>query len=261
MYLFIFAVLFGVISLGNDGMLIGYVFLVVAFLCELYEYFFSGVIIFHHFTQGKMIDDKPERLSKLKKTTESLAQRLHMQTPDVFILANQSKTIAFVAGPTPGDSIICVRNDLFVLLNEDEFEAVVAHECAHAYRYDTLRAYIVKYLSCVALFFTAREIAALISSTFGPLFELFLFLLLPSLCLVCEDIILPAFSKLGEYAADAKAVQITRKKESLINALLKIENMGKTEGLASAFVDERPSAKDHPPLHKRVARINSIKTG
>ena len=164
------------------------------------------------------------------------------------------------------------------LLNEDEIEAVLAHELSHIQHYDILIgtiaatiagaiAWIANIMQFGAFFGGSKEE----ENTPNPIIMILLSIILP----IAAAIIQMAVSRSREFMADEGAARITGHPEWLQSALIKLENYN-VQGLlpeatpetAHMFIINPFTGKDfsfanlfrtHPTTEQRIERLEEIK--
>lgn len=220
-----------------------------------------------------------------KATKEENAQMIHSleglciaaglpKVPELYVL-DDSAMNAFATGRNPQHAVICVTTGLMNRLDKNELEGVLAHELSHIRNYDTLLQTVI--VVTVGLIVMASDFVSRTSrrsskdnDSGGGIIALvgIIFILLSPLF---AKLLQLAVSRNREYLADASAVELTRNKDGLINALKKIstdveplEQANKsTESLyiVSPFKDkvERDNLfSTHPTTANRIARLEHI---
>ncbi|WP_444889629.1 M48 family metallopeptidase [Microbulbifer sp. DLAB2-AA] len=208
---------------------------------------------------------------------EEMAIASGTPVPDVYLIEDQAIN-AFAAGYKPCDAVIGLTRGCIENLNRDELQGVVAHEFSHILNGDTrLNIRIVGLLNGILIIgllghWLVRGIYPNSSNNRGriPLFALGLALMVLGYAgTLLGNLIKSAVSRQREYLADASAVQFTRNKAGIANALKKIggystgsnlssgraaefSHMFFSSGLKRSFFNLLAS---HPPLSKRIARL------
>ncbi|OYX53303.1 protease [Candidatus Saccharibacteria bacterium 32-50-13] len=209
---------------------------------------------------------------RLYRIVENLAITTGMPMPKVYIIDDQAPN-AFATGRDPKNAIVAATTGLLEVMEDNELEAVMAHEMGHVRNYDirvTMIAFglasVIGILSDVVLrmlFFggdrrdnvhPAMYIVGLIVVVLAPFIAL---------------IIQMAVSRQREYLADATGALTTRDSESLARALEKLQKYGQpmkrqSTTTAHLFISN-PLKKgfftklfsSHPPLEDRVKRLRA----
>ncbi len=201
-----------------------------------------------------------------------LSQQADLPKPTVAV-ADTRVPNAFAAGRSQSSATVCVTNGLLRTLDEDELEAVVAHELAHVKNRDVMVMTIASFLSTLA-FMVVR---------WGWLFgggrdrngggQVIVAIAVSFLVWVVSFLLIRALSRYREYAADRGAASITGKPGALASALLAIdgrmdrvpkEDMREQAEMNAFFVIPIRSgfigriASTHPPTEKRVERLREL---
>jgi heat shock protein HtpX len=207
---------------------------------------------------------------RLYRIVENLAITLGIQTPKVYII-NDSAPNAFATGRDPKHAIVAATTGLIELMDDNELEAVMAHEMGHVQNYD-IRVSMIAFglvsaiglLSDIVLrmmFFGDRR-----DSNVNPVLlvvGIAVIILAPIIAVIVQM----AVSRQREYLADATGALTTRHPEALATALEKLQQYGKPmkhQNTASAHLFFSNPLKpgffsklfsSHPPLEDRIARL------
>jgi heat shock protein HtpX len=206
----------------------------------------------------------------------NLATRAQLPMPKVYIIPNDQPN-AFATGRDPQHAAVAVTEGIQRILSRDELAGVIGHELAHIKNRDiligTIAATIAGAISMIAniaqfsmLFGGGRSddeeggtnpVAALISIIVAP---------------IAAMLIQMAISRAREYVADEDGARIAGNPRSLSNALRKLHNaaqqipMAATPATAHMFIVSPFSGgglvslfSTHPPMEKRVARLESMR--
>ena len=201
-----------------------------------------------------------------------LSQQADLPKPTVAV-ADTRVPNAFAAGRSQSSATVCVTDGLLRTLDEDELEAVVAHELAHVKNRVVMVMTIASFLSTLA-FMVVR---------WGWLFgggrdrngggQVIVAIAVSFLVWVVSFLLIRALSRYREYAADRGAASITGKPGALASALLAIdgrmdrvpkEDMREQAEMNAFFVIPIRSgfigriASTHPPTEKRVERLREL---
>lgn len=217
-----------------------------------------------------------EEYRQLNDILEGLCLATGLPMPKLYIMEDSAMN-AFATGRNPKHAVICVTTGLLNRLDKYEIEGVLAHELSHIKNYDILLSTVV-----VVMVGFIVIISDLFSRGFyrhskddddnkanGILMIIGLIFII--LAPIFAKLVQLAISRNREYLADASAVEITRNKDGLINALRKIdadveilENANKSsESLYIINPLKGKKAKDslwstHPNTLNRIERLQKI---
>jgi STE24 endopeptidase len=191
--------------------------------------------------------------SPVRSRIEELCRRLLFPIEDVQLLQfGRSLHLGYacIAGNGKHRRIL-VSDTLLTTLNEDEVEAVVAHEVGHAKHRDILKRLAVVAAGSFAGYFVIGLFCQIIIedpiSTMMP--AGFLSLLVASLsCLTWSSLLMMPMARKQEFAADSFSASSVADPESLVTALTKIyqQNLQMTS---------KARKHTHPPLPQRIENI------
>lgn len=205
---------------------------------------------------------------------ENLAITEGLPMPRVFIIDDPAPN-AFATGRDPEHALVAVTTGLLEIMDQQELQAVVAHELGHIKNYD-IRVSTIAFglVSAVAVLgdfalrlgsgrSRSRNNAAGILVIFGLAATLIAWIIGP--------LVTAAVSRQREYLADATGIEMTRYPEGLENALNKLQAFGQpmqqvSKTMAHMYISNplRPKffnrvLASHPPLQERIARIQEMK--
>jgi len=256
---------------GIDGMLIA---LLIAAAMNFFSYFYSDKLVLAHYNA---IEVDEQSATGLVEIVKRLSIKAELPMPKVYIIPEPIPN-AFATGRNPSNAAVAVTEGLLELLNEDEIEAVLAHELSHIRHYDILIgtvaatiagaiAWIANIMQFGAFFGGGKEE----ENTPNPIVMILLSIILP----IAAGIIQMAVSRSREFMADEGAAIITRHPEWLQSALIKLENYNAQELLPEAtpqtahmFIINPFTGKDisftdlfrtHPTTEQRIERLEEIK--
>ncbi|MDY0264738.1 MAG: M48 family metalloprotease, partial [Sulfurospirillum cavolei] len=116
---------------GTQGMLIA---LVLAGAMNFVSYFYSDTLVLRHY---HAVEVSRAQASGLYAIVERLARKAALPMPKVYIIP-ESVPNAFATGRNPQNAAVAVTEGLLELLDDEEVEAVLAHELSHVRHYDIL---------------------------------------------------------------------------------------------------------------------------
>jgi heat shock protein HtpX len=256
---------------GVDGMLIA---LLIAAVMNFFSYFYSDKLVLAQYNAVEVDEHSAPGLIEIVRR---LANKAGLPMPKVYIVPEPIPN-AFATGRNPNHAAVAVTEGLLDLLDEDEIEAVLAHELSHVRHYDILIgtiaatiagaiAWIANIMQFGAFFGGGREE----EDTPNPIIMILLSIILP----IAAGIIQMAVSRSREFMADEGAARITGHPEWLQSALIKLENYN-AQGLlpeatpetAHMFIINPFTGKDisfaslfrtHPTTEQRIERLEQLK--
>lgn len=216
---------------------------------------------------------------ELNNLLEGLCLATDLPKPKLYVMEDSAMN-AFATGRNPEHAVICVTTGLMQRLDKYELEGVLAHELSHIKNYDillsTVATVMVGFVVMISDLFTRVRFysndddndskASGIIMLIGLLFII--------LAPIFGKLLQLALSRNREYLADSSAVEITRNKDGLINALRKLTNDDTdlkvaNKATASMFIvnpfkENRKKVKDsllstHPNTENRILALQNIK--
>lgn len=253
---------------GQTGMVIA---LIMAGGMNFYAYYFSDTAILTHYNATEV---DPREAPMVYRVVERLVERADLPMPKVYIIHDHVPN-AFATGRNPQHAAVAITTGLLELLNEDEVEAVMAHELSHVRHRDILVATVAATIAG-AIAFIANMVQ--FGAMFGrnnrngnPILMIVMAILLP----IAASIIQMTISRSREFMADEGAARLTGHPEWLQNALVKLTNynsrgevQGATPENAHMFIISPFDGKDfsfsnlfrtHPTTQQRVERLEMLK--
>jgi len=191
------------------------------FLIALFFYFFSDRILLRWYHAKELNNEN----SPLYKITQRLAKNVGIQVPKVFIV-HSAMPNAFSIGRNAHAGIV-LTDALIDLLDDEEIEAVIAHEIVHVRNGDVFISTIVAVLSGILTAVTTFAFWLSIFSGFGqeedPAPNIIKFFFSSLLSPISAFFVHIFVHRSREFIADEQSVQIHGKTHKLISALEKIE--------------------------------------
>ncbi|MEI7917896.1 MAG: M48 family metalloprotease [Candidatus Saccharibacteria bacterium] len=205
------------------------------------------------------------------RIVENLAITTGMQTPNVYIIDDAAPN-AFATGRDPKHAIVAATTGLIDMMDDNELEAVMAHEMGHVKNYD-IRVSMITFGLVSAIGFLTDIVLRMMfyggdrdsedKSPVMMIIGIIVLILAPIIAVVVQM----AVSRQREYLADATSAMTTRHPDSMISALEKLKTNGrpmKRQNTASAHLYITNPLKPgffaklfstHPPLDDRIARL------
>jgi len=188
---------------------------------------------------------------------------------------------AFATGRSPNKATVAVHTGLLSLVNDDELEAVLAHELTHVRNWDMLTSTIaatvagaITYLAQWGWFLGGAygySGGGRRNNDGGNMISLLLMMVLAPLAAMLVQM---AVSRTREYAADEGGAKLSGKPQALATALQKIELWNKhrippgttsNPAISSLYIINPFKGSlmmelfsTHPATEKRIARLESI---
>jgi heat shock protein HtpX len=206
---------------------------------------------------------------QLHAVVTRLSQQADLPKPSVAVAQTKTPN-AFAAGRSQSAATVCVTTGLLETLEDDELEAVVAHELAHVKNRDVMIMTVASFFSTIAMFVLRwgwlfggddENPSALVAVVASFVVWIISFLLMRAL------------SRYREFAADRGAAAITGRPSTLASALQRIDtrmdavpkrdareraemNAFFIQPLRSGFVGRLFST--HPSTEARIERLREF---
>ena len=218
---------------------------------------------------------------RLRNVVEEMAIASGVPVPEIYVLEEENSINAFAAGFTPSDAAVAVTRGTLELLDRNELQGVIAHEFSHILNGDmrlNIRLMGILYgiliLGLIGrLIIRGGHHRSIISSRRDRGAPVILVIglglaVLGSIGVFFARVIKASVSRQREYLADASAVQFTRQKDGIANALKKIGGYSAGSLIKSADPEEvshmlfGTGAKffglfaTHPPLVQRIQALD-----
>ena len=206
------------------------------------------------------------------RIVENLSITVGIQTPKIYIIDDPAPN-AFATGRDPKHSIVAATSGLIDIMDDNELEAVMAHEMGHVQNYD-IRVMMITFglVSAIGLL-TDIVLRMFIfgdrdnnnNSPVGMIIGIIVIILAP----IIAAIIQMAISRQREYLADATSAMTTRNPRAMVSALEKLLKNSKPmmrQSTSSAHLffanPLRPGFMNklfstHPPLEERILRLQN----
>jgi heat shock protein HtpX len=206
---------------------------------------------------------------QLHAVVTRLSQQADLPKPSVAVAQTKTPN-AFAAGRSQSAATVCVTTGLLETLEDDELEAVVAHELAHVKNRDVMIMTVASFFSTIAMFVLR----------WGWLFggddenpSVLVAVVASFVVWILSFLLMRALSRYREFAADRGAVAITGRPSTLASALQRIDtrmdavpkrdareraemNAFFIQPLRSGFVGRLFST--HPSTEARIERLREF---
>ncbi len=234
------------------------------------QYFYSDKLILR--SMGAKIVTESEE-PELHQIVSRLCANADLPMPKIAVVKT-SMPNAFATGRNQKNAVVAVTTGIMARLDNNELEAVLAHELTHVKNRDMMVMTIATFLSSMAQilvqwlpFFGGGSRDRDSGSNFIVLF------LVSLVVWIVSFILIRTLSRYREFAADRGAAIMTGQPSHLVSALKKIsgfkvptEDLRKVEGPVSAlFITPAISGSSfmrlfstHPTLEARIAALQNI---
>ncbi|MBE0432039.1 M48 family metalloprotease [candidate division WOR-3 bacterium] len=222
----------------------------------------------------------PDEFRMLHNVVEEVALAAGVLKPKVYIMPTPSPN-AFATGRNPQNASLAVTTGLLEIMNRQELQGVIAHEMAHIKNYDILLMTVVAAIGGLIVLLRDFFLRSMLlggrrkdrrGSGQAGLILLIVGIALAIVAPIFVALIRAAISRQREYLADASGAFVTRYPQGLAQALAKLRDAGQrmeraSDANAHLFIAS-PFGKDrvdvvsmfatHPPIDKRIDRLNSL---
>lgn len=205
---------------------------------------------------------------RLYNLVETLSITAGMTMPRVEIIETQALN-AYASGLGPDDATVAVTRGLLDTLNDDELEAVLAHEITHIRNRD-VRLMVIATIFVGVLAYVGEMMrrqtsnGAIGRSVGGGDFVVVAVATMVAMLAGLFGVLTRlALSRSREYLADAGSAELTKNPEALISALRWIEGRAAIEGLPPSMEAMMISARidglfaTHPATDDRIAALQN----
>jgi heat shock protein HtpX len=254
----------------DDPLVGALIFLVIAALFNFIPFFWGDKLVLKAY-RAKIVTR--EEAPRLYGITERLALRADIPMPKVAIIPTHNPN-AFATGRNPRNATVAATVGILQLLDDEELEAVMAHELSHVTNRDVLAvtsaATIAGAIAFAARMFFWGTLFGGNRGMSGP--QLAAALLIAITAPIAALLVQLAVSRTREYKADASGAKLCGKPYALARALEKLEYGNARVPLkdgnpahASLFIANPFRGggfgrmfSTHPPTAKRVARLRKM---
>ncbi len=208
----------------------------------------------------------------LVSTVEDLARRANVKMPEVAIYPGAAN--AFATGAFRNHALVAVSTDIMGQMTREELRAVLGHEMSHVANGDMVTLTLVQGVLNAFVIFFSRAIASILANagngegnrrrSNGGIY--FLTVLVLDIVLgILASLVVFAFSRRREYAADAGSARLLGSPSPMIAALRRLGNLQpgvlpdslKAMGIAEG--DRKTSIwATHPSLAARIVALQNL---
>lgn len=239
--------------------------------------YFTNTFIIKRATGSKTLDRKENK--RIYNLVENLCMAEGMPMPKVNVIDDGSLN-AFASGINKKSYTVTLTQGIIDTLDDDELEAVIAHELSHIRNHDVRLLIIsiifvgifamVAQMALRSVFYASRGRSSNNKGKGGVILILLIAAALAAVGYFFSMLMRFAISRKREYLADAGAAEMTKNPMALANALRKISGNSEVESIKNADVAqlfiEHASMKangkrkmglsslfaTHPPIDKRI---------
>ena len=212
-----------------------------------------------------------ERERWLVATVERISRSANIRMPEVAIYRGAPN--AFATGAFKNSALVAVSDQIMVQMDRYELEAVLAHEISHIVNGDMVTLTLVQGVLNAVVLFLSRIIAYAVNNAMGEknrrrssgtyfmvMYAMQIFLGILASLIVC------AYSRRREYAADAGSARLLGTPQPMINALRRLAGAETSlpQSLRAFGIGGKSSTSiwaTHPSIEDRVAALERIRTG
>ena len=248
--------------------------LVIVTVILVIQYFFSDKITL--WSMGaRQVSEQEE--PHLYETLTRLCTIAGIPRPRLAIVDNNIPN-AFATGRNQKNSVIAVTSGLRTMLNQEELEAVLAHELSHVKNRDVMVITLASFISTAAWFifrsflFSGR--GQVRGGRGGRQNLWFLIPLIAAAVWIISFLLIKALSRYRQFAADRGSAVLTGQPSHLASALMKISglmarvptsDLRKVEGMNAFFIIPAISGSSifnlfstHPTVEQRLAALEQF---
>lgn len=221
---------------------------------------------------GAQVINQPRNADEawLVQTVQQLSQRAGIAMPEVAIYEGEPN--AFATGASKNSSLVAVSTGLLRGMTREEIEAVLGHEVAHIANGDMVTMTLIQGVLNTFVVFLSRVVGYFIDNLLrkndeessGPGIGYYISTIVLDIVFgLVASMIVAWFSRQREFRADAGAANLMGRKQPMINALARLEQMqtGELPGAVAAMGINSVGKlfATHPPLQERIAALQSAR--
>jgi heat shock protein HtpX len=220
---------------------------------------------------GARVIESPQNATEswLVETVQRLARGANLPAmPEVAIYDGEPN--AFATGPSKGNALVAVSSGLMQSMNQQEVEAVLAHEISHVANGDMVTLTLIQGVVNTFVFFLSRVIGFMVDSFLrrggdrsGPGIGYTITVIICQIALgILASMIVAYFSRQREFRADAGSAKLEGTPQPMIAALQRLGGLAPEplpSGLASSGIAGKAGAMSlfatHPSIDERIAAL------
>ena len=206
----------------------------------------------------------------LVSTVERLARMANVKTPEVAIYRGAPN--AFATGAFKNSALVAVSDQILSSMDRSELEAVLGHEMSHVVNGDMVTLTLVQGVLNAVVLFLSRIIAYAVDNALGDKRRrgtsgvyIMVVYLMQFVLGILASLIVCAYSRRREYAADAGSARLLGTPQPMINALLRLEGLAAStlpKSLQAFGIGGKSSKTSlfatHPSIADRVAALQQL---
>ena len=208
----------------------------------------------------------------LVDTVERLARASNIKMPEVAIYSGAPN--AFATGAFRNSALVAVSDQILANMNRQELEAVLGHEMSHVVNGDMVTLTLVQGVLNAVVLFLSRIIAYVVDNALGEkrrrgssgMYSVVMYVMQILLGIVASMMVC-AYSRRREYAADAGSARLLGTPQPMINALMRLDRLVSAplpESLRAFGINDGKSKKvslfsTHPSIEDRVAALEQLR--
>lgn len=210
--------------------------------------------------------------SWLLQTVEKQAQQSAIKMPEVAIF-DSADVNAFATGMNKNAALVAVSSGLLANMQQNEVEAVLAHEISHIANGDMVTLALVQGIVNTFVIFFSRVVGHVVDRVvfktqrgYGPAYYITSIVAQIFFGILASSIVM-YFSRRREFRADAGAAHLAGT-EKMIAALQRLQNIHRPAHMpdqlaafginASVSNGLRKLFMSHPPLEERIAALKAL---
>jgi len=206
----------------------------------------------------------------LVDTVEDLARRANLKTPEVAIYPGAAN--AFATGAFRNSALVAVSTDIMGQMSREELRAVLGHEMSHVANGDMVTLTLVQGVLNAFVIFFSRVVARIIANagngerrrSSDGMYWLIVMVLQLTMGILAS-LVVYAYSRRREYAADAGSARLLGTPTPMIAALRRLGNLKpgvlpdslKAMGIAEGR-DKTSIWSTHPSLTDRISALQNL---
>ena len=207
----------------------------------------------------------------LVATVDRLARAANVKTPEVAIYRGSPN--AFATGAFKNHALVAVSDQIMAQMDRSELEAVLGHEMSHVANGDMVTLTLVQGVLNAVVLFLSRIIAYAVENALGErkrrgstgvyMMTVYLMQLLLG---IAASLVVCAYSRRREYAADEGSARLLGTPQPMINALMRLGRLAGEplpKSLQAFGIGGKSSKTSlfatHPSIEARVEALEQIR--